>query len=268
MSNLQQRARRMIWRRHIPGFKSWNRLFYRREHPSLGREAFGIRFPHPLGVAPVLERQYDLLDELDSIGFAFTGIIPGTTPIPVIADRLASRKSGIIASVELKAEESDENQVQDHLVRTYSLLYDFADYFIIDINRQSGLSSLDDLSDWTEILDELLSLRLCYERYKPILLRLSPSHSDEQMGRILDFSLLSGIDGLVAPGISKVRQVVTYTKGRIPVIGSGAITAPEDAIALLDAGATLIEVAQGIPSKGYSTSKRILKAIEKSKQKA
>ena len=268
MSNLQQSARRMVWRRHIPGFKAWNRLFYRCEHPSLGREAFGIRFPHPLGVAPVLERQIDILDELDSIGFAFTGIIPGTTPIPVIADRLASRKSGIIVSVELRAEESDENQVLDHLVRTYSLLYDFADYFIIDINRQSGLSSLDDLSDWTDILDELLSLRLCYERYKPILLRLSPSHTDDQMDRILDFSLLSGIDGLIAPGVSKVRQVVAYTKGRIPVIGSGAIAAPEDAIALLDAGATLIEVAQGLPSKGYSTSKRILKAIEKSKQKA
>ena len=268
MSNLQQSARRMIWMRHIPGFKAWNRVFYRREHPSLAREAFGIRFPHPLGVAPVLERQYDLLDELDSIGFSFTGIIPGSMPIPVIADRLASRRSGIIASVELKAEESDENQVLDHLVRTYSLLYDFADYFIIDINRQSGLSSLDDLSDWTDILDELLSLRLCYERYKPILLRLSPSHSDEQMGRILDFSLLSGIDGLVAPGISKVRQVVTYTKGRIPVIGSGAMTVPEDATALLEAGATLVEVAQGIPSKGNSTSKRILKAIEKSKQTA
>ncbi len=213
MSNLQQRARRMIWRRHIPGFKAWNRLFYRREHPSLGREAFGIRFPHPLGVAPVLERQYDLLDELDSIGFAFTGIIPGTTPIPVIADRLASRKSGIIASVELKAEESDENQVQDHLVRTYSLLYDFADYFIIDINRQSGLSSLDDLSDWTEILDELLSLRLCYERYKPILLRLSPSHSDEQMGRILDFSLLSGIEDSLRPGFPKSDRWPPTPKG-------------------------------------------------------
>ena len=267
MSNLQQSARQMLWRRHIPGFKAWNRLFYRREHPLLAREAFGFRFPHPLGVAPVLERQVDLLDELDSIGFAFTGIIPGTTPIQDIADRLASRKSGIVASVELRAEETDEEQVENHLIRSYSLLYDFVDYFVIDINRQSGLSSLDDLSDWTEILDEILSLRLCYERYKPILLRLSPTHTDEQIERILDFSLLSGIDGLVVPGVSKVRQVVAYTQGRVPVIGSGAITAPEDAIALLEAGATLVEVAQGVPSKGIATAKRILKAIEKSNQK-
>ena len=69
------------------------------------------------------------------------------------------------------------------------------------------------------------------------------------------------------PGVSKVRQVVAYTQGRVPVIGSGAITAPEEAIALLEAGATLVEVAQGVPSKGIATAKRILKAIEKSNQK-
>ena len=260
MSNLQKTARRMVLLRHIPGFQAWNRLFFKREHPALARDAFGIDFPHPVGLAPVLDRQEELLDGCDSLGYSFTGIIPND--IGTVAARLSNRKSGIIAYVELKADDRTEEQVRQHIVRTYSLLYDFADFFAVDINRQDGLNSMDDISDWKDILDELLELRLCYERYKPILLRISPDQPADLMHRILDFSLLSGIDGVIAPGVSLVREVFRYTKGRLPVIGAGAITSPQDAAALLDAGAVLVEVAQGIPFHCRSTARRILQALD------
>ncbi len=260
MSNLQKTARRMVLLRHIPGFQAWNRLFFKREHPALARDAFGIDFPHPVGLAPVLDRQEELLDGCDSLGYSFTGIIPND--IGTVAARLSNRKSGIIAYVELKADDRTEEQVRRHIVRTYSLLYDFADFFVVDINRQDGLNSMDDISDWKDILDELLELRLCYERYKPILLRISPDQPADLMHRILDFSLLSGIDGVIAPGVSLVREVFRYTKGRLPVIGAGAITSPQDAAALLDAGAVLVEVAQGIPFHCRSTARRILQALD------
>lgn len=260
MSNLQKTARRMVLLRHIPGFQAWNRLFFKREHPALARDAFGIDFPHPVGLAPVLDRQEELLDGCDSLGYSFTGIIPND--IGTVAARLSNRKSGIIAYVELKADDRTEEQVRQHIVRTYSLLYDFADFFVVDINRQDGLNSMDDISDWKDILDELLELRLCYERYKPILLRISPDQPADLMHRILDFSLLSGIDGVIAPGVSLVREVFRYTKGRLPVIGAGAITSPQDAAALLDAGAVLVEVAQGIPFHCRSTARRILQALD------
>ncbi len=170
--------------------------------------------------------------------------------------------------MELRAEGATEEEVKKRIIRQFSLLYDFADYFVIDINRESGLSSLDDFSDWTELLDELLSLRLCYERYKPILLRISPVHEEEQIRRILDFTLMSGFDGVVAPGLAKVRFCAEYTQKRLPIIGSGAITSPEEALALLQAGASLIEVAQGIPGKPRRTAKSLLKAIDQPIPKA
>ena len=262
MNSLQQSARRMLWKRHIPGYQLWNRLRYRREHPALEREVFGIRFRHPIGLAPVLERQVDLLDECDDIGYSFTGIIPGDTPVQTVATRLQARQSPIVTSVELRAEGDEEEKAQRELIRQYSLLYDFTDYFVIDINRESGLSSLDDLSDWTPLLDEVLSLRLCYEKYRPILLRISPGHTEDQMARILDYCLISGFDGVVAPGISKVRFCAEYTKNRLPIIGSGAVTTTEEAIALLQAGASLIEVAHGLKNKGLSSAKRLLQAID------
>ena len=262
MLTLQQCAHQLLWKRRLPGFHFWNRLKFRREHPSLARDVFGIHFRHPIGLAPVLERQVELLDVCDSIGYSFTGLIPGDMPTQTVAEHLQSRKSPIVAAVELRAEGPSEEEAKQNLIRQFSLLYDFADYFVIDINRESGLSSLDDFSDWTELLDELLSLRLYYERYKPILLRISPGHSEEQMQRILDFCLLSSFDGVVAPGLSKVRFCAEYAKNRIPIVGAGAVTSPEEAQALLQAGAVLVEVAQGIPNKPRQTAKRILKAID------
>ena len=262
MSSLQQSVRSLLWKRHIPGYPLWLRLRCRREHSALERTVFGIHFPHPVGLAPVLERQVELLDECHALGFSFTGLIPGDTPVQTVAERLQQRTTPIVASVELRAEGDDEQKALEVLVQQFSLLYDFTDYFVIDVNRESGLTSLDDFSDWTVLLDELLSLRLYYEKYRPILLRISPDHTEEQMARILDFSLLSGFDGVVAPGIAKVRFCVAYTKNRIPIIGSGAITTPQEAIALLQAGASLVEVAQGLQDKGLLTAKRLLEAID------
>lgn len=262
MSSLQQWGRSILWMRHIPGIQTWNRLRYRREHPLLEREQFGILFPHPVGLAPVLERQVDILDECESIGFSFTTVIPGQSDVNHVAQRLQERTSPIITGVELRAEGSSEEEAKKALIRLYSLLYDFADYFILDVNWESGQSSLDDFSDWTDLLDEILNLRLCYEKYTPILLRISPSHSDAEMSRILDFSLLSGIDGIVAPGIAKVRFCRTYSKERMPVIGSGALAVAEEAVALLQAGACLVEVGQGDRKYGCLTARRLLSAID------
>lgn len=262
MKSLQQYARRVRWMRYIPGFRFWNRLFYRREYNALDQALLGLHFRHPVGLAPVLERQIELLEVFDDLGYSFMGIIPGETPLNTVAERLQDRDSSFIAFIELRAEGASEEQAKQTLVRQYSLLYDFTDFFVVDINRESGLSSLDDVSDWTELLDELLSLRLCYEKYRPILIRISPSHDEEQMARILDFSQLSGIDGIVAPGVAKVRFCKQYVKGRIPIIGSGAITDPQEAIDLLQAGASLVEVAQGLPGHVRSTAKRLLQAID------
>lgn len=265
MSNLQKTAKRVAFMRRIPAFRAWNRLFFKRDHLALSREVFGVCFPHPVGLAPVLDRQEVLLDACGSLGYSFTGIIPAD--IETTAKCLSNRESGIIAYIELRADNSSEEQVRQHLVRTYSLLYDFADFFVVDISHRNGMDSLDDLSDWKEILDELLELRLCYERYKPILLRLSPDQPLDLTHRILDFSLISGIDGVIAPGIGLVQETFRYTNGRLPIIGAGTIASPQEASALLDAGAILLEVAQGIPCHGRTTVERILKVLDNTSSK-
>ena len=86
------------------------------------------------------------------------------------------------------------------------------------------------------------------------------------MRRVLDFVLMSGFDGVVAPGLAKVRFCAEYTQKRLPIIGSGAITSPAEALSLLQDGASLLEIAQGIPGQPRRTAKSLLKAIDQPTQ--
>ena len=125
----------MLWKRRLPGVRFWNRLRFRREYPALEREVFGIRFRHPIGLAPVLERQVELLDVCDSIGYSFTGVIPGDMPAQAFAECLQARKSTIVTAVELRADGPSETEAMQQLVRQFSLLYDFTDFFVILITK-------------------------------------------------------------------------------------------------------------------------------------
>ena len=115
MLSLQKSARRMLWKRRLPGVRFWNRLRFRREHPALEREVFGIHFRHPIGLAPVLERQVELLDVCDSIGFSFSGVIPGDMPVQTVAECLQGRKSAIVTAVELRADGPSEEEAMQLL---------------------------------------------------------------------------------------------------------------------------------------------------------
>lgn len=128
--------------------------------------------------------------------------------------------------------------IRTDIAHAFSLLYDFADLLIIDPDSDQGINS-PDISDITQLLDEITGLRLCYERYTPILLRLSHAVTPEEVAPLLASSRIMGIDGIVAPGTAKVRQIQEESQGRVPVVG--AATSVEEAREMLQAGALLTE---------------------------
>ena len=128
--------------------------------------------------------------------------------------------------------------VSADLARTFSLVYDFTDFIIIDPDADNGIDS-PDISDTSVLLDEVVNLRLCYENYTPIVLRLSHGHTADEISSLLEHCRLSGIDGIVAPGVNKVRMIVEKTQGRYPVIG--AADTVEEALECFQAGALLVE---------------------------
>lgn len=132
--------------------------------------------------------------------------------------------------------------VTSDLAKTFSLVYDFSDLIIIDPDGDHGIDS-PDISDTSVLLDEIVSLRLCYERYTPIAFRLSHGHTPAEMEELVNHCRLSGIDAIVAPGSKKVAHIVEMTQGRLPVIGEADSEA--EALECLQAGACLVETTSG-----------------------
>ena len=158
-----------------------------------------------------------------------------------------------------------------------------------------GLTSLQDISFLSDIIDRLLDLRLYYDQYRPILLKVSPDLPHQQLDEIIDYSLRFGIDGIVAGNTTRsrdgltsisaekiaeigngglsgaplhkknlelVRYVHEKSEGRLPIIGVGGIMSPEDAKEMMDAGASLVEIYSGFIYEGPALVKKIIKHLE------
>ena len=313
--------------RYIPFAKSITRALYRNDHPSLEREVFGIRFPNPVGLAGGLDKNGEYYNDMANFGFGFVEI-GSLTPLPqegnakprcfrVPGDKALINRFGInnkgvknavehlkkvrpeviiAANISKNTTSINEDAAKDY-EKGFGLLYDFVDMFVVNISCPNvvGLTALQDISFLSEIVDKLLDLRMYYDNYKPILLKVSPDLSHQQLDEIIDYCLRSGIDGLVAGNTTRSRDGITsisqekieaignggmsgaplYSKnlalvkyvhekseGKLPIIGVGGIMSPQQAKEMLDAGASLIEIYSGFIYEGPALIKNINKYLE------
>lgn len=313
--------------RHVPFAQSIIRAVYKKDTPSLEREVFGIRFPNPVGLAGGLDKNGEFYNDMANFGFGFVEI-GSLTPKPqdgnarprcwrvpgdkALINRFGINNKGVRNAVEHLKKERPEvivaaniskntSSINEEAAKDYEtsfgLLYDFVDMFVVNISCPNvvGLTSLQDISFLSEIVDRLLALRMYYDEYRPILLKVSPDLSHQQLDEIIDYSLRSGIDGIVAgnttrsrDGLTSISQekieeignggmsgapvhqknldLVKYihsrSDGKLPIIGVGGIMSPEQAKAMLDAGASLIEIYSGFVYEGPSLIKKINKSLE------
>ena len=313
--------------RHVPFAGAIMRSIYKKETPSLEREVFGITFPNPVGLAGGLDKNGEHYNDMANFGFGFVEI-GSLTPKPqdgnpkprcfrVPADRaiinrfginnkgvsnavahIKKDKPGIIiaANISKNTTSINEDAAKDYET-SFALLYDFVDMFVVNVSCPNvvGLTALQDISFLSDIVDRLLDLRRYYDNYRPILLKVSPDLSTEQLDDIIDYCLRSGIDGIVAGNTTRsrdgltispekieeignggmsgapvhkknlelVRYIHTKSEGRLPIIGVGGIMSGEEAQAMMDAGASLVEIYSGFIYEGPGLVKKILTHLEK-----
>lgn len=312
--------------RHVPFAKSIIRSIYKKDYPSLEKEVFGIKFPNPVGLAGGLDKNGEFYNDMADFGFGFVEI-GSLTPQPqdgnpkprcfrvpqdkAIINRFGINNKGVknavehlkkvrpevivAANISKNTTSINEDAAKDY-ESAFALLYDFVDMFVVNVSCPNvvGLTSLQDISFLSEIIDKLLNLRMYYDEYRPILLKVSPDLARQQLDDIIDYSLRSGIDGLVAGNTTRSRdgltisqeqiekignggmsgapvhkknlELVRYihekTGGKLPIIGVGGIMSGQDAKAMLDAGASLVEIYSGFIYEGPALIKNINKYLE------
>lgn len=286
----------------------------------------GIEFPNPVGLAAGLDKNGAYIDALAALGFGFIEI--GTiTPRPqagnpqprlfripeakAIINRMGFNNDGVDQLVEnVKASKFKgilginigknvdtpvENAVDDYLT-CLEKVYNYASYITVNISSPNtkNLRSLQSGDALTELLDTLkqrqLELAEQYHHYVPLVLKVAPDLSREDIDFIAAQLITFKIDGLIvtnttlsrdgvenlafgneagglsgAPVFEKstacLRQFAEVLNGQIPLIGVGGITQGEHAVAKIEAGATLVQIYSGLIYTGPELVKQCVSAI-------
>lgn len=309
----------------IPGAKWFMRKLYAVEHSSLERDVFGIHFRNPVGMAAGFDRNGDIFKELGALGFGFVEI--GTvTPEPqqgnpkprvfrldddrAIMNRVGLSSKGLESVVANLRENNGEVVIgcnigknsttapedapHDYL-RVFRNLYQYVDYFSVNVSYNTSFKQYVPRTRESiiSILEPLFDFRRGQNQYRPILLKISPDLTDEDIDMMTDIMVDTPLDGIVATNgtarhtglvtdpqtlkrygsgavsgqpltkrsIEVVRRVYQRSNGTYPIIGVGGIMTPEDAKAMLDAGATLVQVYTGFVYNGPSFVGNICKHL-------
>jgi dihydroorotate dehydrogenase len=294
--------------------------------PTKPVQAFGLNFANPIGLAAGYDKDGLGWRGLACLGFGHIEI--GTvTPQPQPGNpkprlfRLASegalinrlgfpgrggdfvkkqlsgpRPKGLILGVNIGKNKDTplEAADQDYLELLRSF-YTVADYLTINVSSPNtvGLRRLQGKFK----LDHLLS-RMVTERDRlagsslhklPLLVKLSPDLSDEELDDALEVILENHVEGIVASNTTLSRQGVQshlagesgglsgkplfkrslemvgkihqQTNGKIPIVGVGGIDNTTSVQKMLDAGAVLVQIYTGLVFEGPGLVKKILREL-------
>lgn len=174
-------------------------------------------------------------------------------------------------------------------------LYGYVDYFVVNVScpNITDLHILQDQDGLEAILHRLSDVRQEMDHYIPVLLKISPDLNNRQIDTSLELVNKYGINGVVATNttisrrnlstspekihsignggmsgapltarsLAVVRYIAAKTRGKLPIIGVGGIMSVQDALNMLDAGATLIQVYTGFIYNGPGFIRKINSAI-------
>jgi len=307
---------------YIPFVFYFLEKYFKVSDPLLRTKLFGIDFPSPVGLAAGLDKNAKLISQFSSLGFGFIEI--GTvTPKPqsgnpkkrlfrllsdegiinrmgfnndgieLIASRL-KKKGNIIVGGNIGKNKitSIKNAVSDYLI-SFDYLFDLVDYFAINVSSPNteNLRDLQNKDNLVYLLSSIQKNNQSRKTPKPILLKIAPDLSNDQLLSIIDVVTKTSIDGIIAtnttiqrenlkssknittePGglsgapltnrsTEVIRFLYKFSNGKIPIIGVGGIMNPNDAIEKIKAGASLVQLYSGFVYSGPSLVRQINKTI-------
>jgi len=309
----------------FPLIRHWAKHRYMISHSFLERKLWGLTFPTPVGLAAGFDKNALLIDELACLGFGFIEI--GTvTPRPqegnpkprlfrlpedkaiinrmgfnndgvdVVVNRLKKRTSSIIVGGNIGKNKTtpNENAIDDYLI-CFEKLFDYVDYFTVNVSSPNtpNLRQLQDKKPLAELLTTLQNANHKHTNPKPLLLKIAPDLTTDQLNDIINITLETELQGIIATNTTISRQnlrtssekiasigvgglsgkplaqkstdVIRYlaknSNQKFDIVGVGGIHSAEDAINKIEAGAKLVQLYTGLIYEGISLPSSVAKAL-------
>ncbi|MFN3651674.1 MAG: quinone-dependent dihydroorotate dehydrogenase [Armatimonadota bacterium] len=290
---------------------------------------FGLRFPNRVGVAAGFDKDVHMAEGLGLLGFGHVEVgtltprpQPGN-PRPrifrladdrAIINRMGFPNCGVEAALPRlraldrerrrfvlgvslgKQKETPLERAADDYLAVMRSVYPYADYLAVNISSPNtpdlralqGDVYLRDLLSQLQTESEVLA-RASAAAARPLLVKIAPDLTWDELDRILAIALETGVAGLIAtnttlsregltdprktetggmsgqPLLARSTEIVAHihrqTGGRLPVIGVGGIFSADDARKKLDAGASLVQVYTGLVYEGPGIAGTILRGL-------
>lgn len=258
----------------------------------LSRAGFGFvevgaatPLPQPGNPKPRLFRLTEDRAVINRFGFNNEGAV-------AIAARLAARKPGPVpVGLNLGANKTSENRAADFakVLATCGPHVDFATVNVSSPNTEK-LRDLQGPAALAALLAGVMEARARLPRPIPIFLKIAPDLSPDDLAQIAEVALAAGLSGIIATNTTLSReglnsasksetgglsgaplfekstrvlaQLSQLTNGRLPLIGVGGISTPEQAYEKIRAGASAVQLYSAMVYQGISLIQQIAKGLD------
>lgn len=295
--------------------------------PAKPVQAFGLTFRNPVGLAAGYDKDGVAIHGLAALGFGHVEIgtvTPKLQPgnpkprvfrlvedeavinrmgfpgkgMEYVSKQLSVRSDQLSVVVGVNLGKNKDTPLEESANDYIELMRRFmfpADYLTINISSPNtvGLRRLQGRAMLEQLLGaikkERESIALGRGGHAPILVKLSPDLTDEELEDAISVILAQGMDGVIATNTTLAReglrsrlreeagglsgsplrgrseavlsQVVKLVNGRIPVVSVGGILNPDDAKKRLALGASLVQVYTGLIYRGPGLVREIITGL-------
>ncbi|MCX2723651.1 quinone-dependent dihydroorotate dehydrogenase [Roseibium salinum] len=293
--------------------------------PRLAVKLWDLTFPNPLGMAAGFDKNGEVPDALLKLGFGFTEV-GSVTPKPqsgnprprvfrlpedqgvinrygfnneghaALRKRLDGRPrlNGIVG-INVGANKDSADRIADY-VAGITEFADIASYFTVNISSPNtpGLRDLQARSALADLLTGVISARddctRTLGRHVPVLLKIAPDVTDDDLQDIVEEVLAKNVDGLIVSNTTISRDglsgsgpagepgglsgrplfrksTIALARSRklagpdLPIIGVGGIDSAETAWTKITAGADLLQLYSSLVFKGPALIDEILTGL-------
>jgi dihydroorotate dehydrogenase len=277
------------------------------DDPILACHVFGLSFANPIGLAAGFDKDAEVTDSMLALGFGFVEagtVTPRPQPgnsgkrlyrldedeavinrfgfnsrgVAAFAKKLSERKRNGIGLVGANVGKNrDTLDAAADYAAGVEAVCGFADYLVVNLSSPNtpGLRALQARAQIEDLLLRVLEARHRSapnpERPPPLLAKVGPDLTDDELRDIAEVAVKTGIDGLIignttidrpwhlrsadrnapgglsgrplmAPSTACLTAMYRYTEGRLPIIGCGGVAGGADAYVKIRAGASLVQL--------------------------